>query len=194
MVRSALPTAVLHRALSIGFCLALVMVASSGVAACGATLPLESYREAPDVEYPTQETFEGTPKEVWKAVLEVLGTNRVPIELANEGKGSISTGWAEGTSLIWRRRRLGDRSEAGSIPLPVRYRLDLQVTETDVGVDVSVVANEETNFLILTGIDNETGLGYYRDDWRRTPTKTTREHEFLVGLRRALQGQDSRFR
>jgi hypothetical protein len=51
-----------------------------------------------------------------------------------------------------------------------------------------VVADEETNFLILTGVDDATGLGYYRDDWRRTPSRTTREHEFLTNLRRTLSG------
>ena len=75
------------------------------------------------------------------------------------------------------------------MPLPVRYRLDLTMTETESGFNVSVVADEETNFLILTGVDNETGQGYYRDDWRRTPSQTTREHEFLVALGRALEGR-----
>jgi hypothetical protein len=187
MAITTLPSAVFHRALKPGAHLALVVIAGMIVVACGTTLPLESYQEAPDVEFPTEETFEGTPQAVWIAALEVLGANRVPIELANEGAGVIATGWADGASLIWQRRRLGDRSEAGGLPLPVRYRLDLKMTETDAGVTVSVVADEETNFLILTGIDNETGLGYYRDDWRRTPTKTTREHEFLVALKRALE-------
>jgi len=169
--------------------LALAVLAGWVTVSCGALLPLESYQEAPAVEHPTEETFEGAREEVWKTILEVLGSDRVPIELANEGRGTLATGWAEGYSLIWRRRRLGDRSEGGGVPLAVRYRLDLTMTETDSGLLVSVVADEETNFLILTGVDNETGHGYYRDDWRRTPSKTTREHEFLLALRGALEGR-----
>jgi hypothetical protein len=170
------------------FRLALVAFAAAVAISCGAMLPLESYQEVPAVEHPTQETFEGSREEVWNTILKVLGSARVPIELANEGTGALSTGWGEGYSLIWNRRRLGDQSEAGGTPLPARYRLDLTMTETDSGVKVSVVADEETNFLILTGVDNETGQGYYEDDWRRTPSQTTREHEFLVALGRALGG------
>ena len=91
--------------------------------------------------------------------------------------------------MIWQRRRLGDRSETGGVALPVRYRLDLTMIETDAGMKVTVVADEETNFLILTGVDNATGQGYYEDNWRRTPTQTAREHEFLVALEQAVQRQ-----
>ena len=190
MTVSAAPLAApLHIRPSVIGRLAFIVAAACAVVSCGAMLPLESYQEAPAVQHPTDETFPGTRAEVWKTILEALGSDRVPIELANEDRGTLSTGWAEGYSLIWRRRRLGDRSENGGVPLPVRYRLDLTMTETETGFNVSVVADEETNFLILTGVDNETGHGYYRDDWRRTPSNTTREHEFLLALRRALEGQ-----
>lgn len=169
--------------------LALAVIAGWVTVSCGAVLPLESYQEAPAVQHPTEQTFEGAREEVWNTILQVLGSNRVPIELANEDRGTLSTGWAEGYSLIWQRRRLGDRSEGGGVPLPARYRLDLTMTETESGLSIKVVADEETNFLILTGVDNETGQGYYRDDWRRTPSQTTREHEFLVALEQALAGQ-----
>ena len=169
--------------------LALAVLAGGVSVSCGALLPLESYQEAPAVEHPTEETFEGARADIWNTILEVLGSERVPLELANEGRGTLATGWAEGYSLIWRRRRLGDRSEGGGVPLPVRYRLDLTLTETDSGLKVSVVADEETNFLILTGVDNATGHGFYHDDWRRTPSQTTREHEFLIALGLALEGQ-----
>jgi hypothetical protein len=171
--------------------LTLVLLAGWATLSCGAMLPLESYQEAPAVQYSTEETFAGTGEQVWMTVLRVLGASRVPIELANEDTGNLSTGWAEGYSLIWQRRRLGDRSEGGGARLPARYRLDLTMTETDAGMKVSVVADEETNFMILTGVDNETGQGYYRDDWRRTPSQTTREHEFLLALGRALGGGGS---
>ena len=169
--------------------LALAVLAGWVTVSCGAMLPLESYQEAPAVQHPTEKIFEGSSEEVWKTILEVLGSARVPIELAMEDTGTLATGWAEGYSLIWQRRRLGDQSETGGRPLPVRYRLDVTMTETDAGMRVLVVADEETNFLILTGVDNETGQGYYEDDWRRTPSGTTREHEFLVALGRALGGQ-----
>jgi hypothetical protein len=168
--------------------LMLAVIAGWVTVSCGAMLPLESYQEAPAVQHPTEETFEGSREEVWNTILEVLGASRVPIELAIEDSLTLATGWAEGNSLIWQRRRLGDRSETGGTPLPVRYRLDLTMTETDAGMRVSVVADEETNFLILTGVDNETGQGYYENDWRRTRSGTTREHEFLLALGRALGG------
>jgi len=190
MVASTAPAAAPRPIRSLVRCrLALVVLAGWVTVSCGAVLPLESYQEAPAVEHPTEETLEGAREEVWNTLLQVLGSERVPIELANEGRGTVATGWAEGYSLIWRRRRLGDRSEGGGVPLPVRYRLDLTMTETDSGLLVSVVADEQTNFLILTGVDHETGHGYYRDDWRRTPSKTTREHEFLLALGRALEGR-----
>ena len=190
MTANAAPAAVpRRRRASASSRLALVLVAGFAAASCGATLPLESYQEAPAVQHPTDETFSGPREDVWYGILEVLGAQRVPIELADESRGTISTGWAEGYSLIWRRRRLGDRTEDGGQPLPVRYRLDLTMTETGSDLRVSVVADEETNFLILTGVDNETGQGYYRDDWRRTPSKTAREHKFLLALGRALEGR-----
>ena len=166
---------------------AILALAGWAVLACGTMLPLESYEEAPEEEHPTDDLFLAGREEVWGAVLETLGSKRVPIELANEARGTVSTGWVEAPSLRWRRRRLGDRSEGAGVPLPARYRLDVALSETEDGVRVTVVADEETNFLILTGVDTETGLGYYRDDWRRTPTRTVREHEFLSALRQAIR-------
>ena len=163
----------------------LILVALAGLGACATTLPLEAYRTETVPEYPTEVVFEADKEEVWEAVLRLLARRRDPIELAEPGVGRVTTTWTNGPSLIHFHERLG--APGTRSPLPARYRLSITLTEEQEGTKVTVIAEEETNFLILTGTDPNTGRAYYRDDWRATPTRTARENELLQPLRQLIE-------
>ena len=59
------------------------LLLAGAAVSCGATLPLESYEEAPVVQHPTEETFAVARDVAWDAILATLGSRRVPIELAS---------------------------------------------------------------------------------------------------------------
>ncbi|MFQ5742348.1 MAG: hypothetical protein ACE5HV_02035 [Acidobacteriota bacterium] len=118
--------------------------------------------------------------------MRLLGERKDPIDLADPQSGTITTGWNEVPSLIYGRKRLGAPEDEGALPLPARYRFVVRIRNTEGGAKVTVKADEETNFQILTGTDKESGREYYKDRWRSTPTHTMREHEFLTALGKRL--------
>lgn len=164
--------------------LAAVLAVTAG---CGTTLPLESYETATDLPtHPTVAYLDAPRDDVWSAILDVLRQRDEETELIDPDRGRITTGWTEAPSLIHSRRRLGERGEDASLPLPARYRLLIRVSRIDERTRVEVDAEEETNFLILTGTDPQTGRSYYRDRWEPTSTRTQREHRWLQDLRQEL--------
>jgi len=167
----------------------LVMVAVIAATACGTTLPLESYESATDLPtHPTVAFFEASREQIWAAIVDVLQRRDEDVELLDRQRGRLTTGWNEAPSLIHFRRRLGDSGESARVPLPARYRLLVRVSRVDERIRVEVTADEETNFLILTGTDPETGRAYYRDQWEATSTRTQREHRWLEDLRQEVAG------
>lgn len=184
--RASLPTALLVVAV-----LALLVAGTR----CGTTLPLESYETATDLPtHPTVAFFEASREEVWRAIVQVLQERDEDPELLDRERGRLTTGWEEAPSLIHYRRRLGDSGEDARVPLPARYRLLVRVSRIDERTRVEVTAEEETNFLILTGTDPQTGRSYYRDRWEPTATRTQREHRWLEDLREELGGADAAVR
>lgn len=151
---------------------------------CATSLPLERYRREPVEPRPTEVVLAYSVEEVWQAVLELLSERGAGVALADRQAGRIATGWVEAPSLIYRRERVGTESDTAARPVPARYRLEIRIRQTNGSTRVAVEAEEQTNFLILSGVDRTTGREYTQDRWRPTPTFTAREDEFLQELRR----------
>lgn len=153
-------------------------------AACGTTLPLESYETASGLtSHATMAYFEAPRGDIWASIISVLQRREEDPELLDRQQGRITTSWKEAPSLIHFRRRVGIGGEESPVPLPSRYRLVVRVSRVDERTLVDVTADEQTNFLILAGTDPQTGKAYYSDRWERTATRTQREHRWLEDLR-----------